>query len=541
MARGTVAEFIVNQLAAWGVRRIYGLPGSSILGLLDAVRKSADIDFYVCRHEETAAFMASAQAKLTGEMGVCLADGGPGAVHLTNGLYDAMTDHVPLLALTGQNPERQIGTDAIQYTDQNSLFAGASGLTVTITSAEQAQPVLEAAVKLAYCSGVPVHLAVAQDIQAQPALAAVNPKSVVLGAVPRLDEALLDQAAELLAAARRPMILAGRPIRGQSGPVLALARTLGAGLVNTLPAKGALPESDGMVLGCLGSAGNAASREMMAQADVVLILGSTWWPAKYVPKKARVVQVDLKPERIGDKAPVEVGLVGDVRDVVPALAGRLARRGKEPANGWAAKVSEAIKRRDAWIDKAAQAGGLPVHPARLVRAIEQAVAPDAILAIDTGDHTQWFGAHFRAERQDVLLSGMWRTMGFGLGAAMAAKIARPERQVLGLVGDGGFGMTLADLATAVKYGLAITIVVADNGLYALEANKQANGNYPVFGEEFVNPDFAAVAVSMGAEGRRLERPEDLPGLLEEGLSSEKPFLLDVPVAPVPPPELGAGK
>ncbi len=548
--QGTVAEYIIDQLAAWGVRRIYGLPGSSILGLLDAIRKNSNLAFYVCHHEETAAFMASAQAKLTGEMGVCLADGGPGTVHLVNGLYDAVTDHVPVLALTGQNPEKDIGTERVQFMHQSALLSDATGFTATVTSPEQAPRVLEAAVKRAYCSGVAVHVALAANVQAMPAATAVNPRSVVVGATPRLDEAVMDQAADLLRRAKRPMLLAGRATRGHAAAVLRLAEALGAGVVNTLPAKGALPESDGLVVGCIGLAGNRASEEVMSKADLVLVLGSTWWPASLMPKRARVIQVDLKPERLGEKAPVELGIVGDVREVVEALSTRLGALGSarggdgggtRPARAaggseWAREIAAAVKRRDEWIARAAKPDGVPVHPAYLIRAIEQTVDPDAILAIDTGDHTQWFGAHFRGSRQDVLLSGMWRSMGFGLPAGLAAKIARPDRQVLCLVGDGGLGMVLADLATAAKYGLGVTVVVSNNGAFALEAHKQAQDDYPLFGQEFVNPDFAAVARGVGAFGRRLQSAQDLPDLIREALESGGPALVDVPTRRVPPPQ-----
>lgn len=533
---GTVAEYVVNQLGAWGVRRVFGLPGSSIFGLINAIRKNADIKFCVCRHGETAAFMASAHAKLTGEMGVCLADGGPGTVHLLNGIYDAWHDHVPLLALTGQVAEKWIGTEHTQGMDMSALFGHMTGFTATITSPEQAPKLLEAAVKKAYCSGVPVHLALAEDVQSKPANAVVNTRTVVPGGLPRLDVDGLDRAAALLGAAKRPAILIGRPTRGHGDEVLKLAGLLGAAVLNSLPAKGAVPEVDGPDVGCIGSAGNVAAGEIMRQADAVLILGSTWWPEGTVPKNARVVQVELEPERLGAGQPVEVGIVGDVRDVLPELTKRLEGDGQRPdREAWRDKVAAAVKRRDQWIADASRPDGVPVHPAFLIRAIEETVAPDAILAIDTGDHTLWFGAHFRATHQEVLVSGMWRAMGYGLPAAMAAKLARPGRQVLGLVGDGGLGMVLADLATAVKYDLAVTIVVSDNGAHALEAHEQAKDKYPSFGQEFVNPDFAALAESMGAVGRKVEKPEDLPRFLAEALRADRPVLVDVPTRRVPPP------
>lgn len=543
----TTAEMIINQLAAWGVRRIYGVSGDSVFGLLDAIRKNPDLFFVQCRHEESAAFMASAQAKLTGQVGVCLADGGPGAVHLLNGLLDAMHDHVPVIALVGQVDRRWLGTSHIQAMDVPGLFGSATVYAASIVAPEQAAPVLETAFRTAHTRPGPVVLALPRDVQTLPAAGAVDPFPVVTGMAPRLEGPAVQRAGEVLAQAERPVILAGRSVRGLGEAVLELAATWGAGVVTTLPAKGAVPEDSAPVLGCLGLAGNRSAREIMTHADTVLILGSTWWPDGFVPGGARVVQVEHRPERLGSGKQLAAAVVGDVREVVPALTAELRRRAKasvDPGSadggrrrpGWPDRVAAAVEQRDRWIAEATARDAFPLHPAGLIRDLEAVLAPDAVIALDTGDHTLWFGAHFRAARQDMLLSGMWRAMGYGLPAAAAAKAARPDRQVLCLIGDGGLAMVLAELATLAEQRLPVTVIVVNNGAFALEAHKQVRAGYPVFAQEFTNPDFASIMESVGGVGRKVSRAGQLRDLLREAVASDRPFLIDVPTARVPPPE-----
>lgn len=539
----SVADWIVDQLVAWGVRRIYGVSGDSIFGLMDAIRRNPGLTFILCRHEESAAFMASAQAKLTGEVGVCLADGGPGAVHLMNGLLDAKHDHVPIIALVGQVERKWLGTSHIQAMDVAGLFGAATVYAATIVTPEQAPKIMETAFRKALTGAGPSLIVLPKDVQTLTAAATVDQFPIVAGSAPRLEPPALDRAVDVLSQAKRPVILAGRAVRGLGDAVLELAATWGAGVVSTLPAKGAFPEVGPPALGSLGLAGNRAAREIMTSADTVLVLGSTWWPDGFVPGGASLVQVEIEPERIGSGKQLAAAVIGDVREVVPALTGRLRSLGYPEAGAadrhgvWPAKVAEAVARRDRWVDESSAPDGLPIHPAVIIRALERSLAPNAIITLDTGDHTLWFGAHFRAKNQDTILSGMWRTMGFGLPAAIAAKLSRPERQVLCLTGDGGLAMVLGELATLGQAGLAITVIVANNGAFALEAHKQARAGYPVFAQEFRNPDFAAIMTQVGGVGRRVERPAQLEEFLQEGLAGDRPYLIDVPTARVPPPEM----
>ncbi|OPZ75670.1 MAG: putative thiamine pyrophosphate-containing protein YdaP [Firmicutes bacterium ADurb.Bin456] len=522
-----VAETILEQLSAWGVKNVYGLVGDQIFYLMDALAREDALKFYQVKHEESAALMASAQAKLTGETGVCLVDGGPGTVHLLNGLADAFMDNVPVLAITGQVSLKDIGTNEKQYVDLQSLLRPLVSYTSLLCDPASAPQVLENAWRPSLTGRSVSHVSVPMDVLSRPCGASIVPPAPYLGSRPLSPAEVVEGALEIIRKARRPVILSGAGGR-KAGVVLGeLSLRWGAAVVSTLAGMGVVDRNHPYYVGGLGQAGSPASSLLLNQADLCLAVGANWWPQNYVPKNIPVVQIDINPGHIGSTIPVAYGLVGDAGTLVEQLSSAIT---PDSNREWTGIVRKEI---NIWLKQLEQEAAIdssPVHPAALIRGIQQTVPDDAIICLDTGDHTVWFGRVFRPVRQRILLSGKWRTMGFGLPAALAAKINRPAQRVLALVGDGGFAMTMADFLTAVKYNLKVTIVVMNNGSLALEKNKMAAGGLLPEGTSLQNPDFAGYAQDCGGMGLRVEHSGDLESALKEALGSDRPSLVDVRTA-----------
>ncbi len=521
-----VGEAIVAQLRQWGIKDVFGLSGSSILPLLEALRRQDHIHYWTVRHEESAAFMASAYAKLTGKLGVCLAHAGPGAAHLINGLYDAHKDRYPVLAITGQVARDKMGTSYKQSSDESLMFVGCTGFSRSIAAPQEALEILAAAMRYAIAMNDVAHVSVPSDLLAQPiSNTSLYPPEPYLTTPPRVDPTTIDEAVKVLNAAKNPVILMGRGAIKDAQTVQAVAEQLQAPVITSLPAKGCLPETHPLVIGPIGEAGTDAALAAVQSCDVMLVLGSTWWPSQFIPKETRVVQVDLRPTTIGVSHPATVGIVGSIQEVLPKLTEKLAsRRPREiPFHPQPFQTGS----RDPF----------PAHPASILARIRQHLPKGAIITVDTGLVTLWYGRAFPARNETTLLSGRWRSMGFALPAALAAKIARPDAPVIALTGDGGFAMTGMEFATAVRYDLAVTVVVFNNGLLGEEAIKQTNANMPIYGMDLTNPDFSAFAMATGGLGFHPQTERELDDALEKALHSKQPSLVDVPTLLAAPPTL----
>ncbi len=528
----TVSEYMARQLAAWGVQRIYGVVGDTYLALLDAVARQASIHFVAVRHEAAAGFMAAAEAKLTGRPTVCVATSGPGITNLLNGLGDAHSDRAPVLAITGQVESRKIGTATHQYVDQQSLVRPLADFTTLVVHPDAIGQVLPTALRTAVGGGCVAHVSVPADLFPMPCTAAVTPPEPFLGAPPAVNPAVLRGALERMVGARRPLILMGQGARPVSDQVLALADRWGAGIIQSLPVRGSLPWSHPLVLGGLGEGGADASHAALQGADLLLTIACNWWPQRYVPANLPIIKVDRVPVHIGGKMPVSYGVAGDVRAAVPQLLEQLAAT---PRPEWRAHLGHLKQRWLARIEQETAPDGPPLSPQRIVRALEQALPPDAVIALDTGDHSVWFGRIFGGHRHEVLVSGAWRSLGFGLPAALAAKLVRPDRTVVALVGDTGVQSLLGELVTAAELGLPVVVVVVNNGLMAIEHHRAQARGYQTVGTAPRNPDFVRLAEACGL---RAYRAEDGPGLdraLSAALAEKGPVLIDaVAAAPVAP-------
>jgi pyruvate oxidase len=521
----TVADTIVNQLAAFGVERIYGVAGHTFLELLDAIDRSKQIQFIAVKHESTAAFMASAEAKLTQKVGVCLATAGPGMANLLNGLGDAYMDKVPVLAITGQVPTKKIGTGATQYLDQQRFIEPLASYSATLSSPDATVDVFAKALQTAEQWSEVAHVSVPKDIlMMQQTNAIRRPPQLITGRM-QFEAEDVEQAVQILKSAQRPMVVAGVGARAAAQDVKQLCDALGAGLIVSLGAKGIVEESYPRLIGTIGKGGSPYASEMLKQADVVLLAGDNWWPEGYVPQNTRIVQIDYNPANIGAAMNVELGLVGATEVIVPALVQQL--KGVQPGAKWEADLQQARQKWYAQVQQEANTEGSPVHPARVIRALQNTVADDAVICIDTGDHSVWFSRIFEAKNQKTVFSGTWRSMGFGLPAAMACQLAEPNKQVVALVGDGCLGMNLADLSTAVRYNLPITILVVNNGTLQMERDRQVVGQHASLGSDLTNPDFIKVAEACGMAGFRVTDSSELDKVLEQALSLPGPVLVDV--------------
>ena len=536
------AQFVVAQLQAWGVERVYGLPGDTILELVDALARAGRPRLVTVRHEASAALMASAEAKLTGRPGCCIATSGPGTVNLLNGLGDAALDGAPVLAITGQVPRDRVGTDAKQYLDQQPLLLGIGAWSAPVASERALPRLLALAWRAAMGGGGVAHLTVPADLWKAPVPEPVRQPEPFLGTRHRPADEVVRGAVRLMAEASRPAVVCGHGARPARGSLMELAERWQAPILRSLGGIGVVPGRHALSVGGYGEGGSGAAHRLLQEADVALVVGSTWWPRGHVPAHLRIVQVDLRPANIGRDVEVAWGIVGDAAEVVPLLARQLPAADRR---GW---LERARRLREQWEAQLAQAVGAqptseagdgPLEPGRLIEELERALAPDGVVVLDVGDHVLWFNQFFRGEAQHVLFSGTWRGMGFAVPAAVAAALCQPGRQVVALVGDGGLAMAAGELATAAWLGVAVTWVVADNGWWAMEKNRMEGTGLASAPTRLAPVDWVRLAEASGLRAWRVTRADQLGRALREALGCGAPALVDVAVQPGPPPSPAA--
>jgi len=526
--KATVAEKIIEQLVAYGVKRIYGIPGDSNLPLTDAIRENSNIDLILTRHEEAAAFMACAQAKLTGELGVCMSIAGPGATNLITGIVDAATDRAPVLALLGQVPEVFLGSESLQEIAEVDIFKTFCVYAELIGSPGQTLKVVNLAVKKAYAAPGPSALSLPTDVLAEPLEESIWSPEDHLFKPDLLPGKSVMEAVDIIAKSQRPLLFAGWGTRHCGSELLDLARHLGAPIATTSRAKGVVPESDELVLGVLGSIGNRFAPKIVAQSDLIIILGSGFRQRNLVPD-IDVIQVDIDATRVGKTFPVKGGIVGDAHQVIKMIQESTPARQIDP------KFLEAIRsahsQYKALLEEDAKNTQIPIHPGAVIQALKRQIAPDALICVDVGDHTYWFYKRFVCDGQQTLLCANMAGMGFGIPAAIACQFAQPKRQVITITGDGGFGMVGMEFTTAVHNKLPITVVVFNDGKLKNIKKEQEVYGYPEYRVSFPNPNFADMATSAGGLGTRISEPNRLDEALREALASSLPALVEVMVDP----------
>ncbi|MGZ9584299.1 thiamine pyrophosphate-binding protein [Paenibacillus marinisediminis] len=527
-----VADVIIEQLKLWGVKRIYGVIGDSIFGLIDGLSRQNDMEWIGVKHESVAAMMASAEAKLTGRIGVCAVQMGPGLTNLMTGLGDAFLDNAPVLAISGQAPTRKIGTEYKQYIDQQGLVQAITGFSRIVIHPDSVIDAITQAMFTADKQATPVHLSIPSDIWTLPCGA--KPRKPIQIANQASEQSAIRHAMNLMLAAKRPTILVGNRASHSGDAIRKLTDRWGCGIVMSYGAKGIVANSHPSHLAGLGEGGNPYASDLFKQSDIVLAIGTSWWPEDHVPENAQVIHIEERASAIGRIIPAQIGVVGNIAETIHTLSEGLTNYSPDP--NWLLLVNQC---KQAWNKQNERERAIissPLHPASIVSVIEQTIDDDAIIALDEGDVTLWFLRSFRGTAHQLVLSERWRTMGFGLPAAMAAKCSYPNRQVLCITGDGGLGMVQADLTTASRYGLPIIVIIFNNGTLQMEQDKMAMKHLRPFETDISNPNFVQIAEASGWIAKRAETNDQLRTTLNEAKSSSRPYLIDVPTAKITHPD-----
>ncbi|AIR90704.1 thiamine pyrophosphate-requiring protein [Pseudomonas cremoricolorata] len=551
----TVGDFLIERLTQWGVTRIFGYPGDGINGVFGAMRRApGKIEFVQCRHEEMAAFMASAHAKFTGELGVCIATSGPGASHLLTGLYDARMDHMPVLAIAGQQARTAIGGHYQQELDLLSMFKDVSGAFVQQASeVSQVRHLLDRAVRIAIGERRVTTLILPNDLQdlpyEEPARAHGTVHSGVGYSRPKTVpyEHDLERAAQVLNEGKRVAILVGAGALGASEQVRAIAEKLGAGVAKALLGKAVLPDDLPWVTGSIGLLGTEPSYQLMEECDTLLMIGSGFPYAEFLPKEgqARGVQIDISPGMLSLRYPMEVCLAGDAADTLSALLPLIERKAERK---WQQKVERWHAAWDKKLNKRALTSADPINPQRVVHELSAQLPDASIITSDSGSCANWFARDLKIrEGMMCSLSGGLASMGAAVPYAIAAKFAHPERPVIALVGDGAMQMNnLAELITVAKYwqrwgnGRWICAVFNNEDLNQVTWEQRVMEGDPKFSASQDIPDvpYHLFAISIGLKGIFVDREEDVAAAWEKALASDVPVLIefktDPNVAPLPP-------
>jgi len=520
----TVSDVIIAELQKWGIQFVFGLPGTSSLGLVDALRKNQSVRYIVVRHEENAAMAASAYHKLTGRIAACLTIAGPGATNLATGLYDAQADHASVLSLNGQVASQYSGPGGVQEIDQDAFFRPMTVYNNTIYDHEKTVLLLTRAMKYATLEHGASQLSVPNNIQKLPLKSEhCRRESVITGPLILPEQSLITKAAEKIDASGHPVIIAGWGAYEAADEVVRLAETIASPVATTFRAKGILPDNHPWTVGILGSVGAPSTRQLVEEADLLITLGVGFSNFTNVPLDIDIIQVDLNPIKLGVSSRA-YPLWGECGLVIPALRNVCRARDTEGVlKIIAEKKLEWNKQRDL----EAESSAVPVRPPFIMKVLSEVIAEDAVITVDVGENQWWFGRNFRMQHQRFAMSGYLATMGFALPGALAGKLAYPDRDVFCITGDGGFSMAMADFVTAVKYDLPIVVVILNNRQLGMIQVEQMTENYPNFATELLNPDFAEYARACGGFGISVGRPEDLKPAILEALNSGLPAIVDI--------------
>jgi pyruvate dehydrogenase (quinone) len=548
----TVGDFLVERLHAWGVRKIFGYPGDGINGVFGALqRANGKIEFIQARHEEMAAFMASAYAKFTGELGVCIATSGPGASHLITGLYDARLDHMPVLAIAGQQARTAIGGHYQQEVDLPSLFKDVAGAFVQQASAPgQVRHLVDRAVRTALGERRVTAIILPNDLQEMPYQDPPRKHGTIHSGVgfskPKIIpyEVDLRRAADALNAGSKVAILVGAGSLGATEEVIAVADRLAAGAAKALLGKAVLPDDLPWVTGSIGMLGTKPSYELMMGCDTLLMIGSGFPYSEFLPKEgqARGVQIDIAPDMLSLRYPMEVNLVGDAAETLRALLPLL----KQKEDGkWREEIAENVK---AWwktLEERAMASADPINPQRVAWELSQRLPDGVILTSDSGSCANWYARDLKIRRGMMAsLSGGLASMGAAVPYAIAAKFAHSDRPIVSLVGDGAMQMNnMAELITIAKYWRQwsdhrlVVCVFNNEDLNQVTWEQRVMEGDPKFNasQQIPNVPYHRFAELIGLKGLYVDRPDALGAAWDEALAADRPVLLEVKTDPEVPP------
>ncbi|MBO2011447.1 ubiquinone-dependent pyruvate dehydrogenase [Hymenobacter negativus] len=530
MSKKSVAEIIVDTLVAAGVKRVFGVVGDSLNGITDNIRTRDNIEFIAVRHEEGGAFAAGAEAHLTGDLAVCAGSCGPGNTHLINGLFDCHRSRVPVLALAAQIPSVEIGTGYFQETHPERLFQDCSHFCELVSTPEQAVRTIESAVAAALGQRGVAVVVIPGDVAY---LEAEAPKVLLptrgRRSTLRPADADIRQAAEVLNNGTKVTILAGIGCAEAHAELLQVAELLQSPVVHALRGKEYVEPNNPYDVGLTGLLGMPAAYHAVMDADVLLMLGTDFPYRQFYPEDARVIQVDVRPEHIGRRTRVEIGLVGDVAETLRQLLQYLVAH---PDSSHLEAAQERHRDDDAHLAELAtgDAGDTSLHPQHVARLLDEMAAENAIFTCDVGTPTIWAARYLHMNGQRRLIgSFVHGSMANAVSQAYGAALVEPGRQVIAMCGDGGLAMLLSELLTIRQHKIPVKIIVFNNSALSFVELEMKAAGIIEYGTELDNPDFGAVAEAAGLKGFRVSDPANLESVLREALAHDGPALVDAVV------------
>ena len=528
----TVAERLVQTLEAAGIARIFGLVGDSLNGITDSLRGHDHIAWIPVRHEEVAAFAAGAEATLTGNIAVCAGSCGPGNLHLINGLFDCHRNRVPVLAIAAHIPSTEVGTGYFQETQPQALFKDCSHYIGVISDANQVPRIVETAIREAVTKQGVAVIVISGDI----ALREAGPQLPSPGMIPRLPRVIPAEAdvkalADLLNAGTRTTILCGAGCVGAHDQVVALAKKLNAPVVHALRGKEHVEWENPFDVGMTGLIGFSSGYHAMLACDTLLMLGTDFPYRQFYPLKARIAQIDIRGENLGKRCRLELGVIGDVKETLRLLEPEL-KQSTDSSHLTTAVAHYKSARAD--LDSVTEGSRhKPIHPQLLAKVVSDAASADAIFTADVGEPTVWAARYLRMNGKRRLIgSFLHGSMANAMPQAIGAQVSCPGRQVISMSGDGGFTMLMGDLLTIRHLKLPVKIVIFNNGLLGfVDIEMKASGFVPS-GTQLDNPNFAAMAESMGIYSVRIEDPKDLVSAVTAAFQHDGPAVIDVKTDPL---------
>ncbi|MDV3127045.1 ubiquinone-dependent pyruvate dehydrogenase [Mycobacterium sp. 21AC1] len=527
----TIADHVIDALTVSGVRRVYGLPGDSLNGFTDAIRRSGDLRWEHVRHEETAAFAAAADAALTGQLAVCAGSCGPGNLHLINGLFDAQRSRVPVLAIAAHIPRTEIGSEYFQETHPQDLFRECSVYCELVSTPEMAPRILEMAMRAAVEENGVAVVVIPGEIFLQRMTGAWTARPVLpTQSVLRPDDESLQRAAEILNGCERVTILGGAGVAGSHDALLQLAATLQAPIVHALRGKEFIEYDNPFDVGMTGLLGFASGYKAIKEAETLLMLGTDFPYQQFYPEAATVIQVDIRGRNLGRRTPVDLGLRGTVKDTLATLQPLLRpKQQREHLDRSLRHYAKTRKSMDALAVNDRDRS--PIRPEYVAALADRIATDDAVFTCDVGSPVVWAARYLKMNgRRRLIGSFNHGTMACALPHAIGAQTAFPGRQVVALAGDGGLTMLFGELVTLIQNRLPVKVIVFNNSsLNFVELEMKAAG-IVTFGTDLVNPDFAAVAQAMGVFGRRVEQPGELDQALTDAFAYDGPAVVDVVTA-----------
>ena len=538
------ADIVAEALVDWNVDTIFGLPGDGINGFIESLRERQDkIKFILVRHEESAAFMACAYAKYTGKLGACVATSGPGAIHLLNGLYDAKADNTPVIAITGSTYSDLMNSDYQQDVNLLQLYSDVAVYNTLITSPQQAGMAVDLACRSALANRGVGHLTIPIDIQEMRLKGNKYSRHKVSEHTSDVDipitlpdRKLLEKAANILNSREKVVILAGQGALAAGEEIIAVAERLGAPVVKALLGKAAIPDDHPMSLGGLGLLGTEPAVDAMNEADTLFMIGTSFPYTDYLPKlgQAKGIQIDIKPDKIGIRYPVDVGLVGDSKATLSALLPILRQKNDVE---FLKSMQQEMKEWNTLLKERSTRNEKPIKPQVIASLVSDELEDNAVISVDSGTITTWAAQYIKMRKgMKFSVSGTLASMACGLPYAIAAQVAFPDRQCVAFVGDGGFTMLMGEFATAVQYRLPIKVfVIKNNTLGMIRWEQMAFLGNPEYGVEFSPIGYSKFAEACGGKGYYIREPDEAKSIVHFAMKEKKPTLIEVEVDPFEPP------